>query len=101
MRCHVTAGRRTFAAAHEEAAEQLLDQDDDRREIGYGAARRIFETLVDAGGVPLTRELIAERCGIDLATSTFRNTLTDLRKWDLIDGKRDLSLSAEMVEALG
>lgn len=77
-----------------------------RREIGDGAARRIFETLVDAAlvngrGQMLARAQIAERCGIDLATSTFRNALSDLRKWDLIDGKAELALSREMVEAIG
>jgi hypothetical protein len=74
-----------------------------RKEIGEGAPRQIFEVLVKAGGRPIARDELGTHAGVDPAKSTFRNAMTVLRSWDIVDvgekGKA-IALSAEVSEAL-
>jgi ribosomal protein S19E (S16A) len=80
------------------SGKNLLDHY--RREIGECAARQIFEILIEAAGKPMTADELAGAAGIDIAKSTFRNAMTDLRTWDIVDGKKELKLSDELLEAL-
>lgn len=49
------------------------------------APRRIFEALVAAFPNGMERGYLAERAGIDQTTSTLRNALSELRRYDLMD----------------
>ncbi len=71
-----------------------------RAQLGTGAARQIFEVLVERSPMALDRVALANMAGVDDAKSTFRNALTELRTWDLFEGRDELRLSREVAEAI-
>lgn len=100
-------GKRRLTPAGFEAAKDvpplptgaaLLDHY--RAQLGQGAARQIFEVLVKAHPSAVLRGELADQAGVDPGTSTFRNALTDLRAWELFDGRDELRLAPAIAEAL-
>lgn len=72
-----------------------------RRQLGDSSGRRMFEALLAANGVPMTRSELGERAQVDPSKSTYRGGMTELRSWDIVAGKADaLTLSEELLDAL-
>lgn len=73
-----------------------------RQKLGTegSAPRRAFEALLACWPNELERHVIGERAGIDPTTSTLRNALSDLRRFDLIDVDQGCySVSRTLMEA--
>lgn len=70
--------------------------------LGNGVPRRIFDVLVSFKGQKVHKKDAASDADVDPSSSTFRNALTDLRKYGLLESGRGeaLSLTPHVIEAI-
>jgi len=82
------------------SGEQLIDEWRDR--LGGGAARRIFDALLEVGGVG-ERDEISVMADVDDNTSSMRNALSELRRLGLVESGRgsEIQAAAHVMEAIG